>query len=113
VMPVFARDTLIVGSQKAHVLVFDAAEVNEVAGPAKGVTAIKLDEDDKVVGFALARQRGDGLTLTTDAGREVTVTRENQSAAARGGKGIQVVKRSEVKWVPPPIELIDLPQGSA
>jgi DNA gyrase subunit A len=113
VAPVFAKDALIVASQKAHVLVFDAAEVNELAGPGKGVTAIKLKPDDKVVGFALARQRGDGLTVLTESGRELTVTRENQQAASRGGKGIQVVKRGTVKWVQPPPEIIEIPQAQA
>jgi len=113
VAPVFAKDTLIAASQKAHVVLFDAAEVNEVAGPAKGVTAIKLGPDDHVVGFALARQRGDGLTLETDSGRQLTVTRENQNTTARGGKGNQVVKRSQVKWAAPPVELVEIPQADA
>ena len=113
VMPVFAKDTLIVASQHAHVLLFDAAEVNELAGPGKGVTAIKLKPDDKVVGFALARQRGDGLTVETESGRAITVTRENQQTASRGGKGIQVVKRGTVKWVSPPPEMIEIPQAQA
>ncbi|MBS2029723.1 MAG: DNA topoisomerase IV subunit A [Deltaproteobacteria bacterium] len=113
VMPVYAKDTLIVASQKAHVLLFDAAEVNELAGPGKGVTAIKLKPDDKVVGFALARQRGDGLTVETESGRAITITRENQQSASRGGKGVQVVKRGTVKWVAPPPEMIEIPQAQA
>jgi len=49
-----------------------------------------------VVGFALARSRGDRLDRRTEA-RATHHHRENQADRSRAGKGVQVVKRGTVK----------------
>ncbi len=70
--PVF-RDDLVVGveatdgtenvclaTRSARVLIFPVTEANVVAGAAQGVTAIKLDAKDRVIGFALANKKREG-----------------------------------------------------
>jgi DNA gyrase subunit A len=114
VMPVFEKETLIVASKNAHVLLCPADEVNELAGVGKGVTAIKLEDGDHVIGFTLTKDKNVGLTVETDSGRQVTITPGNHEVTSRGGKGHQVFKKSEVKYVPPSVELTELPvQGTA
>ncbi len=113
VAPVLDQDTLIVATQHAHVLVCKASGVNELAGAGKGVTAIKLAEGDRVIGFALPHGRGEGLTLETASGRQTVVTPANTEVTSRGGKGHAVFKRSEVKLVTPPVEMFELPEAPA
>ena len=110
VAPVVDGDTLIVATQKAQVLVCKAAEVNELAGAGKGVTAIKVADGDRVIGFAIPHGRGDGITLETDSGRQTIVTPANTEVTSRGGKGQAVFKRSEVRFIPPPVAMFELPE---
>jgi DNA gyrase subunit A len=114
VMPVNPKDVLIVATQQARVLLCKANEINELSGPGKGVTVIKVPEGDKVIGFSLARAKGDVLTLETTTGKTIEVGPGKYEVTARAGKGHQVSKRDEVKVVPPPVQLTELPeQGEA
>ena len=45
-------ETVCLATRSARVLIFPVAEANVVSGLAKGVTAIKLDPKDRVLGFA-------------------------------------------------------------
>ena len=55
-------ENVCLATRSARVLIFPVAEANVVAGAAKGVTAVKIDAKDAVIGFALANKMREGLT---------------------------------------------------
>jgi DNA gyrase subunit A len=59
VLPVRPKDVLCVLSARARALVCNADEAVELANPGRGVTMIKLDEEDAVMGFALGGRKDD------------------------------------------------------
>ncbi len=75
-------------------------EINELAGPGRGVTVIKLDEDDKVIAFLCTRDKQASIPVETTKGRKLELTTFRQEPVSRGGKGHQLVKRDTVKALP-------------
>ncbi|XXF75995.1 DNA topoisomerase IV subunit A [Myxococcaceae bacterium GXIMD 01537] len=112
VQPVGERDLLAVLTEKTSALVCKAAEVNELAGPGKGVTVIKVEEGDRVVDFlACAPSNKDAnLTFETNKGRKLTLTPAKYGVTGRGGKGHEMSKKDAVKEVLRPVTFIPLPE---
>jgi len=90
---------LVVAAKSSHALVCRLEEINILANPGRGVTAIKLADDDHVVGFAVDEK----LVLESEKGK--TEELEPKSPVARGGKGTEVWRRDQVARVvvPPPV----------
>ncbi|MBX6315324.1 MAG: DNA topoisomerase, partial [Isosphaeraceae bacterium] len=86
-------ENICLATRSARVLIFPVAEVNVVAGAAKGVTAVKLDPKDRVLGFALANKMREGLTVRTNRGATLIVRATKYPVASRGGKGYAVLQR--------------------
>ena len=107
VVPVAEKDLLGVISEQSHTLVCKTEEINELAGPGRGVTVIKLDDDDKVIAFLCTSDKQARLELETTKGRKVELTTFRQEPVARGGKGHQQVKRDTLK-TPKPAPVIQL-----
>ena len=61
VEPSDGSENVCLVTRSARVLVFPVDEANVVSGVAKGVTAIRLDAKDRVLGFTLAGAKGEGL----------------------------------------------------
>jgi DNA gyrase subunit A len=74
--------------------------VNELAGPGRGVTVIKLDDDDKVIAYLATSDKQAVVALETTKGKKLELTTFRQEPVARGGKGWQMVKRDKVLRVP-------------
>lgn len=112
VQPVGDKDLLAVLTEKTNALVCKVAEVNELAGPGKGVTVIKVDEGDRVVDFLAASpsQKDVGLTFETNKGRKLTLTPAKYGVTGRGGKGHEMSKKDAVKEVARPVTFIPLPE---
>ena len=84
------------GHPAARVLIFPVTEANVVSGPAKGVTAIKLDPKDRVLGFALANKMREGLTVRTSRGASQIVRATKYPVTGRGGRGYGVLQRGSL-----------------
>src|SRR5256884_613819 len=95
VVPVEEKDFLAVVTEDAYALVTKAKEVNELAGAGRGARVIKVQADDKVVGFLCTADRKAELPLETSKGRKLELTVREPSG--RGGKGRQLVRKDTVK----------------
>ncbi len=112
VQPVGEKDLLAVLTRKTYALVCKASEVNELAGPGKGVTVIKVDEGDGVVDFLAVRpnEKDQKLEFETQKGRQLHLSPAKYEVTGRGGKGHEMSKRDAVEKVARPIVFIQLPE---
>ena len=100
VLPVADKDILCVVSSKAHVLLCKAEEAALLAGPGRGVTILKVEDDDAVVGFGLGgRKTDDVLVVELDNGKKVSVGPGQYTVTARGGKGHALARKAHVARV--------------
>ncbi|MGE5786492.1 MAG: DNA gyrase C-terminal beta-propeller domain-containing protein, partial [Myxococcales bacterium] len=106
------KETLIVASHEKKGLLCPASEVSYLSGPGKGVTLIKLEDNDRVVGFAVAYTPADGLVLRTSLGGEQRISPSKHEVSARGGKGRDIIKRGQfTEAVLPTVEAPTLPES--
>jgi DNA gyrase subunit A len=111
-------ENVCLATQSARVLIFPVIEANIVAGPARGVNAIRLEAKDRVIGFVLATKKREGLVVRTSRGGTQIVRATKYPVASRGGRGYAILQRGslsavlpeEAEPVPPPEELLE---GSA
>jgi len=104
VVPVEDRDIVCTATSRGHVLLCVADEINLLSSAGKGVTVIKIDDDDKVIGFAVAKGKKDvPMTIETEGGKQFGVGPGEQSVTQRGGKGFQLAKRTTFKLIPPKV----------
>ena len=92
-------EKVCLATRNARVLIFPVSEANVVAGAAKGVTAIKLEAKDRVLGFALANKMREGFSAQTNRGTTVVVRATKYPVTARGGKGYGVLQRGTLEAV--------------
>jgi DNA gyrase subunit A len=98
VVPVDDKDFLAVVTESAYALVTKAKEVNELAGPGRGVRVIKVQQGDKLIGFLCTSERKAELPLESAKGRKVELT--VREPGSRGGKGRQLVRKDKLKPLP-------------
>lgn len=109
VVRVKEKDIVVVATRNSHVLSCKANEINRLEGAGKGVMVIKTGSDDRVIGFVAGTGRSDVLELQTTSGtRKFSIAVDGRRISARGGKGKQLVKRSQLKMSPQTIELLSL-----
>jgi DNA gyrase subunit A len=113
VAPCGEKDLLAVVTQKTCALVCKVAEVNELAGPGKGVTVIKTAADDGVVAFLCTARKDEKLQLETEKGRTLELSPGRYEVTARGGKGREMSKKDKVKAVRREVQRVALPQAPA
>ena len=89
-------EAVCLATRSARVMIFPAAEANVVAGPAKGVIAIRLDPKDRVLGFALANKMREGLTVRTSRGATQIIRATKYQVTSRGVKGYAVLQRGSL-----------------
>ncbi len=92
-------ENVCLATRSARVLIFPVADVNVVAGAAKGVTAVKMDANDVVIGFALANKMREGLTVRTNRGAEQVVRATRYPVTSRGGRGYSILQRGSLDAV--------------
>jgi DNA gyrase subunit A len=95
VVPVEDKDFLAVVTENAYALVTKAKEVNELAGPGRGVRVIKVQQGDRLVGFLCTSEKKAELPLETSKGRKLELT--IREPGSRGGKGRQLARKDKVK----------------
>ncbi|MDR3621027.1 MAG: DNA topoisomerase 4 subunit A [Paludisphaera borealis] len=104
-------ENVCLATKAARVLIFPITEANVVAGPARGVAAIKLDSKDRVIGFVLANKKREGLAVRTNRGATQIVRATKYPVTGRGGRGYAILQRGSLECVLPeeaePIPSVD------
>ena len=99
VEPTDGGENVCLATRSARVLIFPVAEVNVVAGAARGVTAIRLDAKDRVLGFTLADRKREGLQVRSSRGATQFVRATKYPVTARGGRGYAILQRGTLDAV--------------
>jgi DNA gyrase subunit A len=111
VVPVKDKDKVAVVTEQAHMLVCKTDEINELAGPGRGVTVIKVEDDDKVIAFLATSDKQAEIPLeTVKGGKKLELTTFRAEPVSRGGKGHQLVKRDTVKVASSTPVFVPLPE---
>ncbi|MCA9676940.1 MAG: DNA topoisomerase IV subunit A [Kofleriaceae bacterium] len=101
-------DVVVAATRGGHVLVCKADEINKLEGPGRGVTVIKTDADDQVIGFLASADKKERLVVETEGGKRFELAADPHKTVARGGKGNQIIKRSALHLVRPPVVVTPL-----
>lgn len=98
------KEVTICATKQGRALIAPADEINYLSGPGKGVVLIKLDDkDDALVGFIVAKDKTQSLTLESSGGGERSVSPGDYKPTGRGGKGHEILKRGTfVRAIPQP-----------
>jgi DNA gyrase subunit A len=100
VLPVAAKDVLCIVTANAKALLCKAEEAPELANPGRGVTMIKVADDDAVLGFGLGGPKVDDVIIAeTESGKKLPVGPGRYSVTGRGGKGHALAKRMKISSV--------------
>jgi DNA gyrase subunit A len=106
VLPVAPKDILCVVTGDARALVCNADEAAELANPGRGVTMIKVGDEDDVLGFALGKRKDDEvLVAELENGKKISVGPGRYQVTARGGRGHALARKAKVVRVHVPIEM--------
>src|SRR5690606_41421847 len=89
-----------------HVLIFPIAQIPVFKGAAKGVIAMRIGSDDRVLGFALSNAAREGLEVETSRGRREIVRTTKFEVTKRGNKGKLIIRRGHLsRVIPTPAEI--------
>ncbi len=108
---VTGREILIAATAQARGLLCRADEVNYLSGPGKGVILIRLNDEDKVLGFIASTGDRDLLTVETSRGAEQTISTTKYEVTGRGGKGRELLQRGQFTRVIWPVPDAPTPLG--
>jgi DNA gyrase subunit A len=98
VVPCEDRDFVAVITEKSNALSCRVDEVNELSGPGRGVTVIKVAPDDRVVAFFVTSDRDRKMELETVKGKTVEL-KVGREVGTRGGKGRPFFRTDRIKQV--------------
>ena len=102
------KSLIAVASCRGKALVCHAEEVVFLSGAGRGVIVIKLEKQDRVIGFRLLTKATDHLVLLKEDGAKLVVSSKKYQTVNRGGKGHTLFKRGTLSDVEPPeIQLPD------
>src|SRR5690606_2366920 len=108
---VTGAETVIAATRQARAILCRADEVNFLGGPGRGVILIKLQSDDRLLGFIASTGDRDLLTVETARGGEQTISAAKYDVTGRGGRGRELMQRGQfTRVVPGPVELRTLPE---
>jgi DNA gyrase subunit A len=96
---------VVVATRAGHSLSCKASEINKLENPGKGVTVIKVGDDDRVIGFISGANRNQVLLVESSGGKPFELSADPRKVTTRGGKGQQIVKRSTLKLTPQPVTI--------
>ncbi len=93
---------LCVATEASHALTCTVAEVNILSNPGRGVTVLKTQDEDRVIGFTV----DETLVIESEKGKTEEVKPLKRNLVARGGKGGQFWRKDKVvRVVGKPIEI--------
>jgi DNA gyrase subunit A len=96
-------EILIAATREARAMLTRADEVNFLSGPGRGVILIKLEKDDRVLGFIASSGDRDLMTVETSRGAEQTISTTKYDVTGRGGKGRELLQRGQFTKVVPAV----------
>ncbi len=98
-------DVVVAATRDGRVLLCKADEIAKLEGPGRGVTVIKTEDDDLVIGF-LAGAKGDQLVVENEkGGKRFEIAADPKQVKGRGGKGHQIIKRAKLVVVASPVKV--------
>ncbi|MEO6222047.1 MAG: DNA topoisomerase IV subunit A [Vicinamibacterales bacterium] len=104
-------ETVIAATREARAMLCSIQEINLLSGPGRGVILIKLNKDDRLLGFMASRGDRDLMTVETTRGAEQTISTTKYEVTGRGGKGRELLQRGQfVRVVPTLLEVPVLPE---
>ena len=110
VLPVAPKDVLCVVTAEARALVCRADEAALLANAGRGVTMIKVGDDDGVVGFALGKPKDDEVLIAElESGKKIPVGPGRYHVSGRGGRGHVLTRKAKVVRVLVPVEVLAEP----
>jgi len=105
VVPCNDDDIVVCATRDGHVLHCKADEIAKLEGAGRGVTVIKVADDDVVIGF-IAGRKSDVMTIESDkSGKKFELHADPKEASSRGGRGHQKMKRVVFKLVEKPVTI--------
>ncbi|KIG12021.1 DNA gyrase subunit A [Enhygromyxa salina] len=111
VFKVYAEDQVCALSRKGKLLCCEVMDVNLLAGPGRGVTLMKLDDKDQLVGAWASRHT---IEVNKSSGGTLKLSESKATVTNRGGKGRPIMKRGTVESLVFPIpESPDFEAGAA
>jgi DNA gyrase subunit A len=111
VRPAPDEGIVCVASEHAHGLVCRLSEINLLSNPGRGVTVMKVQDDDRVIGFSVDTP----LTVESEKGKQEEIRPLKKELTARGGKGAQFWRKDKVARVvtlPPTVPQLGPPEGA-
>jgi DNA gyrase subunit A len=100
VFQVYAEDQVCALTRKGKLLCCEVMDVNLLAGPGRGVTLIKVDDKDELVG---AWKSDVTVEVKKSSGGTLKLTEAKASVTNRGGKGRPIMKRGSVEQISYPL----------
>ncbi|HUS32329.1 MAG TPA: DNA gyrase C-terminal beta-propeller domain-containing protein, partial [Kofleriaceae bacterium] len=105
VVPCNDGDIVVAATRDGHVLHCKADEIAKLEGAGRGVTVIKVADDDIVIGF-IAGRKADTFTIETEkSGKKFELKADPKEASSRGGKGHQLMKRVTFRVIEKPVTI--------
>ncbi|HSU39079.1 MAG TPA: DNA gyrase C-terminal beta-propeller domain-containing protein, partial [Polyangiaceae bacterium] len=98
---VHGKETLVAVTRARRALVCGVNEVSFLTGPGKGVTLVKLEDDDALLGIKATSDSKDALVVETSMGGEQRITIQSYEKTGRGGRGREIMKRGTLVRVVP------------
>ncbi len=99
-------ETILAVTENCRAMVCSVQEINYLSGPGKGVTLIRMQQGDRVLGFKASTGDRDLLVVQTNRGAKKTISTAKYKTVSRGGRGIEVQKNGKIA------EIVQLPPGA-
>lgn len=91
------NEALLCVSRGGRALLYPVEEVSYLNGASKGVTLIKLEDEDRLLALKLCSDDNDGLTVQrSDGGKAIPLKAGSVTLTSRGGKGKELIKRGQL-----------------
>jgi DNA gyrase subunit A len=94
-------EIIIAASKNARATLCKSDEVNFLAGAGKGVLLMKLQDDDRLLGFKASTGDRDLLEVETSRGATQTISTAKYEVTGRGGKGREIMQRGQFLRIVP------------
>jgi DNA gyrase subunit A len=92
-------ENVCLATRNGHVLIFPVKQIPIFKSAAKGVIAMRLGHDDRILGATVAGSARDGLEVETNRGRREIVRTTKFEVTNRGNKGRQIIQRGHLERV--------------
>ncbi|NND72785.1 MAG: DNA topoisomerase IV subunit A [Rhodothermales bacterium] len=95
----YGDENVCIATANGFALIFPIQQISIVKSAAKGVIAIRVSRDDRVIGVAFSVAAREGLEVETSRGRKETIRPTKYDVTNRGNKGRAIIKRGTIRKV--------------